>query len=302
MSIGPVIRPFLHCPPADKQTPPFLRNFDKQANFDQHKNYKHMKKINLLLAIGLPLTTLLIAGFARRPAASRPASGPFGIIAPRPSGFAVVELFTSEGCSSCPPADKALAELAAEYPDQAYVLGFHVDYWNRLGWKDIYSAAGYTQRQQEYAARFNLQSIYTPEAIVNGRKEFVGSDQPRIEAAVKEELAATSNNSLDLSATATERKVIVKYNVKEAPAGLTLQVALVQSKASSQVLRGENQGLQLQHINVVRDFQSLSSLSGGAGNVALKIPSGLSAKDCKVIAYLQSKDGHITGAGTTAIQ
>jgi hypothetical protein len=252
-----------------------------------------MKKSNLLLAIGLPFAALLIAGFARRAAISnRPAS----------SGFAVVELFTSEGCSSCPPADKVLAQLASEYPEQVYVLGFHVDYWNRLGWKDIYSAAGYTQRQQEYATLFNLQSIYTPEAVVNGRKEFVGSDQDRLESTVKEELAATSNNSLGLSATAAERKVVVQYNLKEAPTSLTLQVALVQSRASSQVLRGENQGLRLQHINVVRDFQSLSSRSGAVGSVELKIPQGLSAKDCKVIAYLQNKDGHITGAETTAIQ
>lgn len=250
-----------------------------------------MKRYQRSLIGLLSLAALIIAGFAR-PASARPISG-----------FAVIELFTSEGCSSCPPADKALAQVAGEYPDQVYVLGFHVDYWNRLGWKDVYSASGYTQRQKEYASLFKLQSIYTPEAVVNGRKEFVGSDQHLLQSSIKEELAATTNRSLGLAATApSAKKVILKYVVTSADAGAILQVALVQSRASSQVLGGENQGLQLQHINVVRDFRSLPARSGLSGNTELTIPDGLSAKDCKVIAFLQDKDGHITGAGTTAIQ
>src|SRR5450631_4033183 len=80
-------------------------------------------------------------------------------------GFAVVELFTSEGCSSCPPADEAVAELAKDYTSNVYVLGFHVDYWNYLGWKDEFCAADYSNRQQEYAAVLNLSSIYTPQVI-----------------------------------------------------------------------------------------------------------------------------------------
>ena len=78
-------------------------------------------------------------------------------------GFAVVELFTSEGCSSCPAADEAIIHLAKEYPRNIFILGFHVDYWNYIGWKDEYSRATYTERQKLYADKFNLNSIYTPQ-------------------------------------------------------------------------------------------------------------------------------------------
>src|ERR1700743_1770155 len=120
------------------------------------KKPKYMKKYSLFLLL------LLLAGCLLFAAVLSPARHD------KRKGFAVVELFTSEGCSSCPPADKALAELAAKYPDNVFVLGFHVDYWDRLGWKDIYSGAQYTQRQKDYAQLFKLESIYTPEAVVNG--------------------------------------------------------------------------------------------------------------------------------------
>src|ERR1700733_12538487 len=133
-----------------------------------------MKKSDILLAVGLP-AVLLLAGFclhsgkSAEPLALLPvvsASGHPGVPAGAEPGFAVVELFTSEGCSSCPPADEVLAKIATEYKDYVYVLGFHVDYWDRLGWKDVYSSADYTRRQQEYARAFKLSSIYTPEAVV----------------------------------------------------------------------------------------------------------------------------------------
>jgi hypothetical protein len=267
-----------------------------------------MKKILLFLALLLPLAAL-IAGFVRHSNAR--ASSPRKLSAADipdftdPAGFAVVELFTSEGCSSCPPAEKALAQLAGEYPEQVYPLEFHVDYWNRLGWKDIYSAAGYTQRQQQYAKTFNLESIYTPEAVVNGQKEFVGSEQTKLNAVVRDELSATTNMPLNLTAASPEGdKVIVHYNSKDAGAATTLQIALVQLHAASQVLGGENEGLHLQHINVVRDFQSVAIRSGApvTGNTALRIPEGLTAKDLKVIAFLQNKTGKITSAESTGIR
>src|SRR5580765_6254972 len=78
------------------------------------------------------------------------------------NGFAVVELFTSEGCSSCPPADEAVAKILKEYKGNVYVLGYHVDYWNNYGWKDVFSSADYSSRQKNYAKTFQLHSIYTP--------------------------------------------------------------------------------------------------------------------------------------------
>ena len=188
-----------------------------------------MKKNRIFLPIVLSLVILGVAGFAHRSAILATGAGPSMAFVPHfPSstGFAVVELFTSEGCSSCPPADRALAELAGEFPGGVFVLEFHVDYWNRLGWKDIYSDAEYTNRQKQYAEVFRLESIYTPEAVVNFRhKEMVGSDQRQLQASVKAELEATTNHSLGLVAAVMEKKVVVQYDTKETG---VLHAALVQ--------------------------------------------------------------------------
>jgi hypothetical protein len=95
-------------------------------------------------------------------------------------GFAVVELFTSEGCSSCPAADELAIALSKEYTGNVYFLGYHVDYWNYIGWKDRFSAADHTELQRQYASAFRLNSIYTPQVVINGKREFVGSDQTRL--------------------------------------------------------------------------------------------------------------------------
>jgi hypothetical protein len=99
-------------------------------------------------------------------------------------GAVLIELFTSEGCSSCPPADRLLEKLAAENNDKVYVLSFHVDYWNYIGWKDPFSQARFSQRQRNYARQFSLESIYTPQMVVNGVAEFVGSDEQKLRAAI----------------------------------------------------------------------------------------------------------------------
>src|ERR1700709_1958776 len=104
-------------------------------------------------------------------------------------GFAVVELFTSEGCSSCPAADDVVAKVQNENNDKpVYILAYHVDYWNRLGWKDVFSDAAYSKRQNQYAAWLNLESIYTPQVVVNGNKEFVGSQESTLRSVIKDDL------------------------------------------------------------------------------------------------------------------
>ena len=115
-------------------------------------------------------------------------NGPVKEIAKAEPGFAVVELFTSEGCSSCPVADELAIALSKEYTKDVYFLGYHVDYWNYIGWKDRFSKADYTERQRQYAAVFRLNSIYTPQVVINGKKELVGSDHTRLRKAITEEL------------------------------------------------------------------------------------------------------------------
>ncbi len=216
------------------------------------------------------------------------------------NSFAVVELFTSEGCSSCPPADAAVTALVKDYPANVYVLGFHVDYWNYLGWKDEFSSADYSGRQQQYAAAFNLNSIYTPQIVVNGKTEFTGSDERKLYASVGEELKIDNTQTIELSAKAGASKdILVTYNTN-ADNKTVLQIALVQLHASSAVKRGENKGKLLNHIDVVRSFKTIAN---NAGTVNISLPEGLSAKDCKVIAFVQNKTGmHVTGAGECNIQ
>ena len=114
-------------------------------------------------------------------------------------GFAVVELFTSEGCSSCPPADAVIAKLEKENTDKSiYILAFHVDYWNRLGWKDVFSSADYSKRQNDYARFLHLQSVYTPQIVVDGKTEFVGSEENTLRAAIHTSLQKTPTAQLNL--------------------------------------------------------------------------------------------------------
>ena len=215
-------------------------------------------------------------------------------------GFALVELFTSEGCSSCPPADEAVAALAKDYPANVFVLCFHVDYWNYLGWKDEFSSAEYTSRQEAYAAAFNLSSIYTPEAVINGKTECTGSDKRKLYASVEEELSSANHPVIELSAKANGSKAIAVSYKANADNKSMLHIALVQLQATSAVKRGENKGKQLHHVNVVRNFKTVPSAEG---DVMISIPEGLSANECKIIVFMQNKnDMHISAAAECMIQ
>jgi hypothetical protein len=214
-------------------------------------------------------------------------------------GFAVVELFTSEGCSSCPPADNSVAKLLKEHNDDVYVLSYHVDYWDNLGWKDVFSSAAYTQVQRDYAKKFKLSSVYTPQIVVNGTEQFVGSDENKLWAAVDRNLQQSSITKLDIDAKAMSNGVMVNYST-DAVNG-KLKVALVQLSAEDKIQRGENSGATLHHVNIVRDLQTVPASSNG--KIMLNIPARLDVKDCRVIAFTQSDNGgKITAAMEVNIQ
>ncbi len=219
------------------------------------------------------------------------------------NGFDIVELFTSEGCSSCPPADEAVASIAKVYPDNVYVLAFHVDYWNHLGWKDEFSDPDYSERQREYAAFFNNRNIYTPQVIVNGKKEFVGSNSSLLQSTIESELKNTTNNTINVIITSNDDKnVFVNYKVDNNNES-QLNIALIQLNASTAVKRGENKGRKLEHINIVRDFKTVLLNKKQSGTVKLTLPAGLSKGNFKVIAFLQHKnDLLIDGVKKIALQ
>ncbi len=201
-------------------------------------------------------------------------------------GFAVVELFTSEGCSSCPAADETVARLLSKNMENVYILAYHVDYWNRLGWKDPFSKAEYSQRQSQYATKFELNSVYTPQVIVNGSAEFVGSDEDKLKNTVDNNLAKPGGQVIALSATKSNNLVSVNYDINGSEAVL-LNLALVQPEATISVKRGENGGRMLHHVNIVRALKTVDAK--GKGSVTLDIPDELKGVTLQLIAYTQSK-------------
>lgn len=214
------------------------------------------------------------------------------------SGFAVVELFTSEGCSSCPAADALLARIAREYKQKVYVMEFHVDYWNYIGWKDVFSSPEYTKRQQHYAQLFGLNATYTPQAIVNGHMELVGSDDDKLHDGINRYLKQVPGNQITLTAKTNNRNIDVVYALSKNK-NEVLNIAIVQKAAETNVRRGENSGRKLKHINIVR---SLTTTDDGknSGLVRVPLPEGLMAADVTVIAFTQEKGSwEISGAAQT---
>lgn len=219
-------------------------------------------------------------------------------------GFAVVELFTSEGCSSCPPADEVVEKIQKEINGRpVYILAYHVDYWNRLGWKDQFSSAVFSQRQNRYAHWLNLSGVYTPQAVVNGTTEFVGSEEGTLRTAIKTGLQRSAASKLVIGITGESHGAVsVSYHTEGALAGKSLVVALVQKSAVSKVLRGENSGRTLSHVQIVRDLQSIGLNGKNDGSLTVNVPQGLSYKGLEVIAFLQDDNsGEITAASETGL-
>jgi len=217
-------------------------------------------------------------------------------------GFAVLELFTSEGCSSCPPADEVLARIQQEAGNTpVYVLAYHVDYWNRLGWKDVFSRPEFSKRQYQYSRQLRAQ-VYTPQLIVNGKTEFVGSDTPAIASAVKHALGSEAKASLSLQAVQRGGKIKVSYQAEGDVAASQLMLALVQKHAESKVTNGENGGRTLRHAQIVRNLYGFELKPGHQGSEELAAPAGFNANEWEVIGLVQHQQtGAINGAARAAI-
>lgn len=212
---------------------------------------------------------------------------------------AVVELFTSQGCSSCPPADRLLTEVsrqAATNGQEVYALSFHVDYWDRLGWRDPFSDHAYTARQQQYARQFKLETIYTPQAVLNGKREFVGSNRAELTAQLSNALRESPPVTVQLSANRQGKLITVDYTLAGNLAGTVLNVALVSQTTSTVVSRGENAGHTLMHNNVVRAFTTIRATS--TGQTTITAPADFDPANGAVIAYVQQEKTLATlGAG-----
>ncbi len=247
-----------------------------------------------------PLLLLALAVLAPRGGAGEP--GP----SPQPSDrVAVVELFTSQGCSSCPPADRLLSKLAHDAQSKGgsqgkvIPLSFHVDYWNSIGWTDPFSSSRWSQRQQAYAARvFHTNRIYTPQVVVNGHAECVGNSERDVASRIAEALSTDPAARINLAVGPPTPDGHLKVNVgaklaRAVAAGdLDLWVAVYESGLSTDVKAGENASRVLRNDRVVRRLEKAFTLPGTAGaekagEIVLGIDKRWKVDSLGVAAFLQ---------------
>jgi hypothetical protein len=218
----------------------------------------------------------------------------------------VLELFTSEGCSSCPPADRLLQSLDEKQPftgADLVVLSEHVDYWNGDGWVDPYSSRLFSERQRWYAEQFGLDGVYTPQVVVDGQRETVGSNAVAIRNAV--ETAIRSDKVTLTLANAVRDGNRIKFhltsaNLQGADGAATVYVALAENKVQSSVAGGENGGRLLTHVAVVRVLAPVGTVKAGSSfskDVVVPMPSRIPANGIRIVAFLQDDKSHkILGA------
>lgn len=172
----------------------------------------------------------------------------------------IVELFTSEGCSSCPPADNLLARLPKAIPDVDVIpLSEHVDYWNHLGWKDRFSSQMFTERQQDYGRMFKLESVYTPQMVVNGQAQFSGGDEARARQEILKAASGPKATAKLLILSPGTMRVVVDQ-IPEGVRNADVFLAVTESGLESSPNKGENTGARLRHVGVVRSLTSLAHI------------------------------------------
>jgi len=225
--------------------------------------------------------------------------------APATKPAVVAELFTSEGCSSCPPADALLAQMDGKIYAGAplIVLSEHVDYWNHDGWHDPFSSEQWTQRQNDYNQRFHLDSVYTPQMVIDGSQQVNGSNGPQIAHALETAAAQEGKLQITISDASWNNDVLhatvsVPDLSPQATKGMTLYAVLADDEDTSNVAKGENSGHTLRHVSVVRVMQKVSSLHGPySGPIEIKLPRSVTRSKMRLIVFAQkAQNGPIFGA------
>lgn len=219
----------------------------------------------------------------------------------------LVELFTSEGCSSCPPADALLKQVnGTQTSGGQLVVGIseHVTYWNQLGWSDPFSSSVYTERQNAYSERFHLEGVYTPQMVINGAEQIVGSDRAGLLRAVQKEDEERPRISLRIvSLSVAGSTLTVNFSTSgDLPAqGADLIAVLADDSDRSSVLHGENSGRTLAHVSVARSISRVARVqAAGERTVQIQIPSSFQASQGHhLILFAQAPgNGRVLGTDT----
>ena len=219
----------------------------------------------------------------------------------------LVELFTSEGCSSCPPADALLAKLDELQPVAGVTviaLEEHVDYWDHLGWRDPFSSADFTARQQRYAGLLHIESPYTPEMVIDGRREFVGNDSERalheLGNAARTAKAPVHLTVHDYSA----GRATLTAQLDSARSAGTVWLAIAETGLASDVARGENSGRNLKHSAVVRKLSTIGTVKAGApfsAEPVVKLAKSWKPENLRAVVFVQDATGKILSAAEVTL-
>jgi hypothetical protein len=216
----------------------------------------------------------------------------------------LVELFTSEGCSSCPPADRLLAKLE-KTDTSVIVLSEHVTYWNGIGWRDPYSTNESTGRQSDYVERLRLDSSYTPQMVVNGRYQFVGSDEGSADSAIRK---AAQNEAVPVTISNLqpgENRVTFSIATGNVAKNAQVLVVMAQDEGSQQVASGENGGHTLHHVQIARSIRQVANVPNGSaynGDLSVDLPHPIAGSGWHIVVFLQQgSGGPILGAASQAV-
>jgi hypothetical protein len=202
--------------------------------------------------------------------------------------FALIELFTSQGCSSCPSADKLVQKLADQ--PRVFVMAYHVDYWDHLGWKDPYSLKESTQRQKWYNKDLQLGTTYTPQAVVNGTTECVGSNKTKLQELIKGAFSAPvkARIHLELQNAASSGKYTLQYRLSGQWKGAQLLAAVLENGIKTEIKRGENAGKKLPYAHIVRSLQTVKPVQQESGSLSIALPEQSGpGSTYEVIVFLQ---------------
>jgi hypothetical protein len=216
---------------------------------------------------------------------------------------AVIELFTSQGCSSCPPADRLLGELSSD--PSLITLSLPVDYWDYLGWQDTLALHGHSTRERAYASARGDRDVYTPQAVVNGAVAVLGSDKAAIERAVAQTRENAQTLSLPVKLKIDGDKVVAELPDATSSGGSAeVWLCPITSRVAVEVGRGENRGKTLTYYNVVREWKKLGDWSGKAArySIPLRDVTGTDIDSFAVLVQsgVASKPGRLLGAATVA--
>lgn len=214
----------------------------------------------------------------------------------------VLELFTSQGCSSCPPADALLEESKKQFPEKVFALSYHVDYWNYIGWEDPFSKGQYTRKQSAYNRKFGYDGNYTPEMVVNGKEHFVGSNRSKLISKIGQYGTHKAQNKILINdVKSIGDTVVFDYVVEGDVSEVSLRCVLVLDERTTFVKRGENKSRTLTNSNIVI-AESYIDLSKSSSSANISIPTIAGSKDGLTLILLTEMDDlSITGAAKQKI-